>query len=45
MLDGFDRMRDLAAPADLVVPGHDPEVLRRFPPVDPELTGIACRLA
>ena len=45
MLDGFDRMRDLADLVDLVVPGHDPEVLRRFPPVAPELAGIACRLA
>ena len=45
MLAGFDRVRQLAEPPDLFVPGHDPEVLRRYPPVSPELAGVACRLA
>ena len=27
-----------------VIPGHDPLVLERYPPVSPELEGIACRL-
>jgi hypothetical protein len=27
-----------------VVPGHDPEVLRRYPPPRPGLEGIAVRL-
>jgi hypothetical protein len=38
-------MRELADGDDLIVPGHDPTVLERFPPVNAALTGIACRLA
>jgi glyoxylase-like metal-dependent hydrolase (beta-lactamase superfamily II) len=34
MYAGFDRARELAGSADLVVPGHDPEVFARFPRVD-----------
>lgn len=45
MLEGFDRVRALADPSDLWVPGHDPDVLRRHPPVTEELAGIACQLA
>jgi glyoxylase-like metal-dependent hydrolase (beta-lactamase superfamily II) len=43
-LAGFDRVCELADPPDHYVPGHDPEVLRRYPPVSAALTGIACRL-
>jgi glyoxylase-like metal-dependent hydrolase (beta-lactamase superfamily II) len=45
MLAGFDRVLTLAGAPDRYVPGHDPEVLRRYPAVSPELEGIACRLA
>jgi glyoxylase-like metal-dependent hydrolase (beta-lactamase superfamily II) len=45
MIAGFDRVQALAGGPDMYVPGHDPEVLRRYPPVAPELDGIACRLA
>ena len=32
MLDGFDRCEQLAGgDADLLIPGHDPEVLHRWP--------------
>ena len=31
MLDGFDTLLGLASRADLIVPGHDPLVLSRFP--------------
>ena len=45
MLAGFDRVRELAAGPDMYVPGHDPQVLERYPAVSPELVGVACRLA
>ena len=32
MLDGFDTLTRLAGERKLVVPGHDPLVLQRFPP-------------
>jgi glyoxylase-like metal-dependent hydrolase (beta-lactamase superfamily II) len=40
----FDVMRELASSPDLIIPGHDPEVLRRFDAVD-GLDGIAVRIA
>jgi hypothetical protein len=42
-LRGYDRMRVLATSVDHIIPGHDPDVLRRYPAV-PGLEGIACRL-
>lgn len=45
MLGGYRTMRELADHDDLIVPGHDPLVLDRFPPVSDDLAGIACRLA
>ena len=45
MLAGFDRVRALAAGPDMYVPGHDPQVLERYPAVGPDLEGVACRLA
>jgi glyoxylase-like metal-dependent hydrolase (beta-lactamase superfamily II) len=45
MIAGFDRVRELAGGPDMFVPGHDPEVLKRYPPAAPGLDGIACRLA
>lgn len=44
MLDAFDTLRAHAAHPDLIVPGHDPLVMRRYPPASPQLEGIAVRL-
>ena len=40
MLDGFTRVRSLASDPRLIVPGHDPEVMKRFAaePADSEHT-------
>jgi glyoxylase-like metal-dependent hydrolase (beta-lactamase superfamily II) len=43
MHGAFDRLRALAGPDGVVVPGHDPQVLERFPAV-PGLEGIAVRV-
>jgi glyoxylase-like metal-dependent hydrolase (beta-lactamase superfamily II) len=44
MYGAFDRLHDLAGSDGVIVPGHDPEVLKRFPAVD-GLEGIAVRIA
>jgi glyoxylase-like metal-dependent hydrolase (beta-lactamase superfamily II) len=44
MLEGFEALRKLAPSPKHIVPGHDPEVMRRYPAVSPELKGIAVRL-
>ena len=44
MLDAFDALRAHAASPELIVPGHDPLVMRRYPAVSPQLEGIAVRL-
>ena len=44
VLEGYRRLRELAARPELIVPGHDPEVMRRYPPSDARLKGIAVRL-
>jgi glyoxylase-like metal-dependent hydrolase (beta-lactamase superfamily II) len=44
MLDGYRTMNNLAASEDHIIPGHDPEVMRLYPPVAPALAGIAVRL-
>jgi glyoxylase-like metal-dependent hydrolase (beta-lactamase superfamily II) len=44
MYGAFDRLHELAGPAGVIVPGHDPEVLRRYPAV-PGLDGVAVRIA
>jgi glyoxylase-like metal-dependent hydrolase (beta-lactamase superfamily II) len=44
MLAAFDRMRELADDRQVIVPGHDPAVLERFPAV-PDLDGHAVRIA
>ena len=43
-LAGFDTMRSLVASPEHVVPGHDPEVLKRYAAPSPALQGIAVRL-
>lgn len=45
MLAGYERVRRLADRPDGYVPGHDPDVLRRFPAAGEGLAGIACRIA
>jgi len=45
MYEAFDIVRALADSPEHIVPGHDPEVMNRYPPVSPELEGIAVRVA
>ncbi len=44
MLAGYDTLRRLAASPQHIIPGHDPLVMKRYPPVSKELAGIAVRL-
>jgi glyoxylase-like metal-dependent hydrolase (beta-lactamase superfamily II) len=44
MLEGFDQLRRVAGAPELIVPGHDPRVMERYPAVSPELEGIVVRL-
>jgi glyoxylase-like metal-dependent hydrolase (beta-lactamase superfamily II) len=44
MYGAFDRLRSLAGRSGVVVPGHDPEILRRHEPVK-GLEGIVGRIA
>ena len=44
MLDAYDTLRAHAPTPQHIVPGHDPEVMRRYPPPKPELEGIVVRL-
>ena len=44
MLEGFDRLRVVADSPAHIIPGHDPEVMRRYPAPRPELEGIVARL-
>ncbi|MFI0464722.1 hypothetical protein ACH347_11630 [Saccharopolyspora sp. 5N102] len=44
MYDAFDTLHALASGPELIVPGHDPQVLQRFPAV-PGLEGLAVRIA
>jgi len=44
MLDGYRRLGKMMAKGDHVVPGHDPEVMKRHPPARPDLEGIVARL-
>lgn len=45
MYRAFDRINELADGPHLVVPGHDPAVLDRFPPVAAELPGPGAVIA
>ena len=45
MYRAFDRIRELADAEELIVPGHDPAVLERFPAAAPDLIGLAVRVA
>jgi glyoxylase-like metal-dependent hydrolase (beta-lactamase superfamily II) len=44
MADGWKRLRSLADSPEHIVPGHDPEVLRRYPAPNATLEGIVARL-
>lgn len=45
MYGAFDLVLSLAGSPDLVIPGHDPLVMQRFPPVKKGLEGVAVRVA
>lgn len=44
MLEGHRTLKQLAGADDLVIPGHDPLVLQRFPAASPALTSHIARL-
>jgi glyoxylase-like metal-dependent hydrolase (beta-lactamase superfamily II) len=44
MLEGFAALRAQAPSPDHIVPGHDPMVMRLYPPPRPDLAGIVARL-
>ena len=44
MVDGYETLRRLADSRDHIIPGHDPQVMRRYPAPSAELQGIAVRL-
>ncbi|MGD9604511.1 MAG: N-acyl homoserine lactonase family protein, partial [Gammaproteobacteria bacterium] len=44
MLEGYSRLRALAASPAHIIPGHDPLVLQRYPSASPALTGWIARL-
>jgi glyoxylase-like metal-dependent hydrolase (beta-lactamase superfamily II) len=43
-LDGFARLRQLASEPGLVIPGHDPLIMERFPAASAAAEGIVARL-
>jgi glyoxylase-like metal-dependent hydrolase (beta-lactamase superfamily II) len=46
MYRSFETLRTWAGtPGTVVVPGHDPDTMRRFPPAGPGLDGLAVRIA
>ena len=45
MLEGYRRLYSLADDPSLVIPGHDPDVLKRFPAASRELDGWVVKLA
>ena len=44
VLDGYDTLRRLGSSPDHVVPGHDPQVLQRYPAARPGMEGWIVRL-
>ena len=44
MLEGFDRLLQLAPSESHIVPGHDPLVMKLYPAPSAELEGVAVRL-
>jgi hypothetical protein len=45
MVAGYARLAELADASGLIVPGHDPLVMRRYPAAGADLEGVAVRLA
>jgi len=44
LLEGYRRLQALADSPDHIIPGHDPLVMRHYPPASRDLEGIAARL-
>jgi glyoxylase-like metal-dependent hydrolase (beta-lactamase superfamily II) len=44
MYEGYDTLRELAGDAGQIVPGHDPEVMERFPRVEGEAGEFAVEI-
>ena len=44
MLEGYGKLRALASSPQHIIPGHDPLVLKRYPPAAAGLEGIVARL-
>ncbi len=44
MIDGYRKLHALADSPGHIIPGHDPLVLKRYPPARSELEGFAARL-
>jgi hypothetical protein len=44
MVDGWQRLHELADSAEHIIPGHDPEVMQRYRAPSAALEGIAVRL-
>lgn len=44
MVEGYGRLRQLAESSAHIIPGHDPQVLERYPAPRPDLQGIVARL-
>jgi glyoxylase-like metal-dependent hydrolase (beta-lactamase superfamily II) len=44
MLEGFRKLKTLAATPEMIIPGHDPLVMERFPAASAKLEGVAARL-
>ena len=44
MMEGYRRLRELADDPSWIVPGHDPQVMQRYPVAAPGLEGVAVRL-
>ncbi len=44
MVDGWQRLRELASEPRYIIPGHDPVVMQRYPAPTRALEGIAVRL-
>lgn len=44
MYHAFDLVRSVSDPLSIIVPGHDPKVMERFPAVSPELDGVIAKI-
>tara|TARA_E500000331_G_scaffold319741_1_gene332688 strand:+ start:4916 stop:5614 length:699 start_codon:yes stop_codon:yes gene_type:complete len=44
MVEGYKRLKELADSSQHIIPGHDPLVLKLYPPSSPQLRGMAARV-